>query len=107
MLANAEGEIGKQGFHDPGTLSNVIGETSKGEMPCQQSMLLGTAIEADIKKGKVVHPTIGEVTEGRDGLGRKWWSNQDWTDLLHEIDFLQTTILLERREAIIICLEHK
>lgn len=79
-------------------LFGTVGKAGEGA-PCRQSVLFGAVGKVDVEEGKIVCLITGEATRSREGLWRTWWSDRDHVDLLQEIDFLRTIILLERSEV--------
>lgn len=71
--------------HEPckaGALPDVVGKASQGVMLCRPSMLSGTAGEADMEEGEIVHPTVGKVVRSRERSWQMRWLNRDHDELL-------------------------
>lgn len=61
-LASASGEDDGRCSSELGVLSSIVGEAGKGEVPHGQSILSGTADEANMKEGEVVCTTTCKTT---------------------------------------------
>lgn len=68
MLVNDGGETSREGPHDLGTLFGAVGEAGEGGMPHRQSTLSDATGEADVEKGEVIHPIVGEASRSREGI---------------------------------------